>query len=62
MTDNQRAELIDLWEGGFDFPTAAEMVGVTQDEAMMVFAECEVAEDDGSRTYFAAGARYELKL
>jgi hypothetical protein len=60
MTNKQRDELVNLWEGGFDANMAAAMVGVSTDEAIMVFAECEVAEDDGSRPYFAAGARYEV--
>jgi hypothetical protein len=59
MTIKQREELINLWEGGFDANMAAAMVGVTNDEAILVFAECEVREDDGDRPYFAAGARYD---
>lgn len=57
MTSDQHTELVNLWEGGFDAETAADMVGVTEDQAVAVFAQLEVQADDG-RPYFAAGARY----
>ena len=62
MDTTQREELVNLWEGGFDAETAADMVGVTHAEAISVFADLEVAGDDGNKVYFAAGARYNLDL